>query len=79
MFQAFHCEYSDLDQLRSQCALRIAAALAKLQDPKSFAVKDLTFDKIMGPPTISYPAELVLIVSKRCLLYTRISRFTYIT
>ncbi|KAJ7905034.1 hypothetical protein B0H13DRAFT_735380 [Mycena leptocephala] len=58
---AFHCEYSDLDQLRSQCALRIAAALAKLQDPKSFAVKDLTFDKIMGPPTISYPAEFVLI------------------
>ncbi|KAJ6466951.1 hypothetical protein C8R45DRAFT_1020578 [Mycena sanguinolenta] len=47
--------------MRSECARRIAAALAKLQDPASFEVKDLTFNKLMGVPTINYPPELALI------------------
>ncbi|KAJ6551474.1 hypothetical protein B0H19DRAFT_1157812 [Mycena capillaripes] len=57
----FHCNYKKLLELRSECALRIAAALAKLQDPKSFVVQDLTFDNIMREPTISYTPELALI------------------
>ncbi|KAJ7254667.1 hypothetical protein B0H12DRAFT_1114727 [Mycena haematopus] len=57
----FHCQANELDELRSECARRIGAALSKLQDPASFQVKDLTFNKLMSVPTINYPPELALI------------------
>ncbi|KAJ7363789.1 hypothetical protein DFH08DRAFT_259378 [Mycena albidolilacea] len=57
----FLCQADELNRLRSECARHIAAALAKLQDPASFEVQDLTFDQIMRVPTISYLPELALI------------------
>ncbi|KAJ7864977.1 hypothetical protein B0H14DRAFT_423001 [Mycena olivaceomarginata] len=57
----FLCQAGELNRLRSECARHIAAALAKLQDPASFEVQDLTFDQIMRVPTISYLPELALI------------------
>ncbi|KAJ7678233.1 hypothetical protein DFH06DRAFT_1168234 [Mycena polygramma] len=59
----FHRDFQELFQLRSEYARRIADALAKLQDPASFEVKDLTFDNILGRtyPSISYPPEFAII------------------
>jgi hypothetical protein len=74
-FQVFLCQAGELNRLRSECARHIAAALAKLQDPASFEVQDLTFDQIMRVPTISYLPELALIVSKCSPLHRRVLRF----
>ncbi|KAJ7040792.1 hypothetical protein C8F04DRAFT_227530 [Mycena alexandri] len=57
----FHTKYEKVNADRSVCALRVAGALAKLQDSESFRVQDLSIDKIMGSPTINYGSELAII------------------
>ncbi|KAK7052330.1 hypothetical protein R3P38DRAFT_1642009 [Favolaschia claudopus] len=64
----FGCEPHAIHQQRAQNAECITNSLAKLQDPASFQVKDLTLDTIMVHNQISYPTELVLVV--RMLLYS---------
>ncbi|KAJ6504242.1 hypothetical protein C8R47DRAFT_1104811 [Mycena vitilis] len=63
ILQVFHCDFQELSELRSDYARRIADALATLQDPASFKVKDLTFDNILGRryPSISYSPEFAII------------------
>ncbi|KAF7369034.1 Poly(A) RNA polymerase cid11 [Mycena venus] len=65
--RVFRYQSGELDSLRSDCTRRITDALAKVQDPESFEVQDLTFDKILSAHAISYPIELALIDLKNPL------------
>ncbi|KAJ7176612.1 hypothetical protein C8R46DRAFT_1076800 [Mycena filopes] len=57
----FLTDYKKVNADRSALALRVAGALAKLQDSESFRVRDLSLDKMMGPRTINYGFELAII------------------
>ncbi|KAJ7705327.1 hypothetical protein B0H17DRAFT_665381 [Mycena rosella] len=56
----FYCGYASRQKL-SEFGRRITTALAKLQDPNSFRVQDITFSQLSALPTISYPPSLTII------------------
>ncbi|KAJ6567717.1 hypothetical protein DFH09DRAFT_442652 [Mycena vulgaris] len=58
----FRCSYLGLQGVRNEFASRVAAALAPLHEhPQAFRVKNTSFDRLLGPPTISFASELSLI------------------
>ncbi|KAJ7472263.1 hypothetical protein B0H11DRAFT_1348278 [Mycena galericulata] len=54
----FRSGLNERHEARSDLTRRVALALAKLQDPRSFQVEDMTLDTIFRLPCLSHPSEL---------------------